>query len=613
MPSKQDLAKLARLVRYYILISTTAAGSGHPTSSLSATDLLTALFFKYFRFDLDRPDYPNNDRLIFSKGHAAPLLYALYAAAGRISKEEILKLRQLESPLEGHPTPRFSYAEAATGSLGQGLSIGVGMALNAKQLDQLPYRTFVLLGDGEMAEGSVWEAAQLAAHYKLDNLFALVDVNRLGQSKETMGGHSTAYYADRLRAFGWSVVEIDGHSMPQICDTFEKLMGTFGCPKAIVAKTLKGKGISFLEDKPGWHGKALSSDDLAKALQELGPVDLKQMGVVGSPESSVPSRESKTLGSRLRTQDYKFGEMAATRKVYGQALARLAESYPEIVALDGDTSNSTFSEIFQQKHPNRYFEMFIAEQNMVGVAAGLSKRGKIPFLSTFAAFFTRAFDQIRMAAVSEANIRCVGSHAGVSIGEDGASQMGLEDLAMFRTVQGSTVLYPSDAVSTEFLVHEMIRRPGIVYLRTSRPATAVLYGPDEKFPTGGSKVLRSSSQDCVTVVGAGITLHEALKAYDLLQKEKISIRVIDLYSVKPIDQATLEKAARETQAILVVEDHWFDGGIGDAVLSALSEKRSIPLYKMAVQKMPRSGKPQELIELAGLSAAHIVRKVKEII
>ena len=605
----QDLAKLARLVRHFILISTSEAGSGHPSSSLSAADLMTALLFRYFRADLANPDYPNNDRLIFSKGHAAPLFYALYAAAGKVTLEEILKLRLSSSPLEGHPTPRFPYAEAATGSLGQGLSIGVGMALNAR-LDKLPYRTFVLLGDGEMAEGSVWEAAQLASHYKLDNLIAFVDVNRMGQSQETMYRHDTRIYADRLRSFGWEAVEVDGHSMPEITAALEKLLPLSGRPKVVVARTLKGKGVSFLEDKEGWHGKAVPKGDLEKALKEIGPVDLKETGSIAKPENLRPTRPT---GRPVPVASYRQGEAVATRKAYGQALARLGDSYPEIVALDGDTKNSTFAEIFAKKIPDRFFEMFIAEQNMAGVAVGLARRGKIPFVSTFAAFLSRAFDQIRMAAVSGANIKFCGSHVGVSIGEDGPSQMGLEDIAMFRAVNGSTVLYPSDAVAAEFLVEEAVKRPGIVYLRTSRPATPVLYDSSEKFPIGGSKTLRTSASDRATLVSAGVTLHEALKASEILQKEGVAVRVIDAYSVKPIDEETLKKAARETKAIVVVEDHWFEGGLGDAVLNVFAEKPAVPIYKLAVREMPRSGKPEELLEMHGLSAAHIVRKVKEVI
>lgn len=610
---KPTLEELARLVRHHILTSTSEAGSGHPTSSMSAADIMTALFFKYLRFDCQHPDHPNNDRVIFSKGHAAPLLYALYAAAGAIPAEELRELRKLGSRLQGHPTPQFPYAEAATGSLGQGLSIGVGMALNAKYLDHLPYRTFVLLGDGEMAEGSVWEAIQYAAHHKLKNLIAMIDVNRLGQSQETMFGHDVEAYVWRVASFGWQVVSIDGHSMADIERAFETLLKEGDDrpprPKMIVAKTLKGKGVSFLENKPNWHGKALPPADLERALKELGSVDLKIQGEIQRPEDLKPALEKS---SEVLPPPYKKGELVATRKAYGNALARLADKYPNLVAVDGDVKNSTFAEILAQKKPNRFFEMFIAEQNMAGVAVGLARRGKIPFVSSFAAFLTRAFDQFRMAVVSQASIKIAGSHVGVSIGEDGPSQMGLEDISMFRSLHGSTVLYPSDAISTEALVEEAIHTPGIVYLRTSRPATPVLYDVGEKFPIGGSKILRQSSQDKATVVAAGVTLLEALKAYDLLKKEGISIRIIDCYSVKPIDTATLMKAAEETKALIVVEDHWHEGGLGDAVLNVFAERHPVPVIKLAVREMAGSGKPEELIEAAGISAKAIVKTIKKI-
>lgn len=607
MASLQDLSQL---VRHHILTSTTEAATGHPTSSLSATDLMTALFFKYLRTDLDHHDHPNNDRVIFSKGHAAPLFYALYAAAGVVSEKELMSLRKLGSRLQGHPTPQFRYAEAATGSLGQGLSIGVGMALNGKNLDQLPYRTFVLLGDGEMAEGSVWEAIQLAAYYKLDNLVAIVDVNRLGQSQETMYGHDAEAYSKRIAAFGWDVVTIDGHSFPEIEKAFETSFVANGRPKVIVAKTIKGKGVSFTEDKAGWHGKALSVADLEKALKELGPVDLSLKGKIQKPEDKKPA---VAASMKAPVPTYKKGDLVATRKAYGMALARLIGQYPNLVSIDAETKNSTFAEILMEKKKDHYFEMFIAEQNMIGVGVGFARRGKIPFASSFAAFLTRGFDQIRMAAVSEANLKCAGSHVGVSIGEDGPSQMGLEDIAMFRSVFGTTVLYPSDAVSTEALVEGMIKTPGIGYLRTSRPATPVLYDVGEPFPVGGSKTLRSSAKDAVTLVAAGITLHESLKAADALSKEGIAVRVIDAYSVKPIDAKTLRKASQETKALVVVEDHWPEGGLGDAVLEALAEHPGAPVYKVAVRIMPGSGKPDELVEQAGLSANAIVRKIKEVI
>jgi len=604
------LPELAKLIRSYILTSTTEAGTGHPTSSLSATDLMAVLYFKYLRYDAANPQHPNNDRVIFSKGHAAPLFYALYAAARAIDPKELKTLRRLGSPLQGHPTPQFPHAEAATGSLGQGLSIGVGMALNARYVDQLPYRTFVLLGDGEMAEGSVWEAIQLGAYYKLDNLVAIVDVNRLGQSQETMYGHDAEAYSKRIAAFGWDVMTIGGHSLPEIEKAYEWAFSTNGRPKAIIAKTLKGKGVSFLEDKAGWHGKTLSTADLEKALKELGPVDSSLKGEIRKPEDVRPQPQ---VSVQAPAPSYKKGDQVATRKAFGNALARLVGQYPQLISIDAETKNSTFAEILMSKKKENYFEMFIAEQNMIGVGVGLARRGKIPFASSFAAFLTRAFDQIRMAAVSESNLKCVGSHVGVSIGEDGPSQMGLEDISMFRSIFGSTVLYPSDAVMTEALVEEMIKTPGIAYLRTSRPATPVLYDVGEKFPIGGSKTVRSSAKDRLTLVAAGVTLYESLQACDQLEKDGIAVRVIDAYSVKPIDRTALLKAAQETKALVVVEDHWAEGGLGDAVLDALAEGPSVPVFKMCVRAMPGSGKPHEMIEWAGISASAIVKKVKAIL
>ncbi len=611
-PTHQNIVELAKLVRYHILTSTSAAGSGHPTSSMSAADVMTSLFFNHLRFDPQNAQNPNNDRVIFSKGHAAPLLYALYTAAGVISPEENLTLRKMGSPLQGHPMPTFKYSEAATGSLGQGLSIGVGMALNAKYLDKLDARVFTLLGDGEMAEGSVWEAIEIAAHYKLNNLIGIIDVNRLGQSQQTMFGHDVEAFVWRVSAFGWKTVLIDGHSFEEIEKAFDTILKDDGDsrPRMIVAKTHKGHGVSFLSDKDGWHGKALPKADLEKALAELGTVDVKKTGTIQKPASKDPARET---AKEVPAPAYKLGEAVATRKAYGNALARLADKYPDLVAVDGDTKNSTFTEILAQKKPERFFEMFIAEQNMIGVAAGLGLRGKIPFAATFAAFLTRTYDQLRMAAVSQANFKVAGSHVGVSIGEDGASQMGLEDIAMFRALHGSTIFYPSDAMSTECLVEESIKTQGIVYLRTSRPATPVLYDTNEKFPAGGSKTLKSSAKDSVTLIGAGVTLHESLKAYELLQKEGISVRVIDLYSVKPIDEKTLKQAAQETKALVVVEDHWFEGGLGDAVLNVFASGHSVPIVKMAVTQMPSSASPEELVEWAGISAKAIVSKVRQIL
>ncbi len=566
---------------------------------------MTVLFFDKFRFNWRKPNFLNNDRLIFSKGHASPLFYALWAVAGAIKKSELLTLRKFGSRLEGHPTIAFPFTEAGTGSLGQGLSIGLGMALNAK-LEKLPYKTYVLMGDGEMAEGQVWEAMQLASYYKLDNLLAIVDVNRLGQSGETIIGHDLNKYAERARAFGWEVVVIDGHDFGQINLAFNKLDKVKNKPKIVLAKTFKGKYISFLENKENWHGKSLNEFDLEKALKEIGEVNQKLTTKLKAPQK-FKFRKSDFLNYGSPTSIvYKLGEGVATRKAYGDALVKLGEVNPNVVVLDGDTKNSTYSEFFKNKFPERFFEMFIAEQNMVGAAIGLSRRGKIPFVSTFAAFFTRAFDQIRMANYSNANIKFVGSHAGVSIGQDGVSQMGLEDLAMFRSILGSVVLYPSDAISTEKLVQLMAEHFGIVYIRTTRAATPVIYNKKEKFVIGGSKVLRQSKKDTATIVAAGITLFEALKAYEELKKKNIFVRVIDLYSVKPIDKKTLLRAAKETGRIITVEDHYAEGGLGSAVLEALEGK--FPVEVIAVRKMPKSGSPQELLEYEGISAKDIVKK-----
>jgi transketolase len=616
MPEQADLkklTKLATLIRYYILACTTEAGSGHPTSSLSATELMTALLFGgIFRYDLDHPEAPDNDRLVFSKGHASPLFYALWAAAGRLSEEELIKTyRKFGSPLEGHPTTAFPYCEAATGSLGQGLAIGVGLALNGKYLDKIPYVTYVLLGDSEMAEGSQWEALQLAVHYKLDNLVAILDVNRLGQRGETMYGHDLGAYQQRIAAFGWETVVVNnGHALPEILQAYSRAMQVPDKPVMLIAKTIKGKGVSFIEDKNGWHGKALNREEFDRALPELGPIDKGVRGEILKPREMPPAAPPapKAVGK----PNYPPDKPVATRVAYGNALRRLYPQFPQMVSVDGEVSNSTMAEIFQQADPDRFFEMYIAEQNMVGTALGLARRGKLPFASTFAAFFTRAFDQIRMSQYSDANLKFVGSHAGVSIGEDGPSQMGLEDLAIFRTILGSVVLYPCDAVSTENLVEEMAKQRGIAYLRTTRMATPILYGPEEKFPIGGSKILRQSPKDRVAVIAAGVTVFEALKAYEELAKEGIFIRVIDLYCLKPVDAATLSAAGRATGALITVEDHYAEGGLGEAVMSAMAT-RPVPVYSLAVRKKPKSGKPAELLDFEEISKNGIIKKVKELI
>jgi transketolase len=606
----KHLEEIARYIRCLILKASTRAGSGHPTSSLSATELMTALLFGgTFRFDTEHPKNPANDRLIFSKGHATPLYYGLWAAAGVLTEDELMTYRRFGSPLEGHPTLAFPYTEAATGSLGQGLSIGVGMALNAKYLDKLPYQTYVLLGDSEMAEGSQWEALQVAEHYRLGNLTGILDVNRLGQRGETMYGHDPGAYQRRIAAFGWHVRIIDGHSLPEILDAYNWAETQTDRPCIIIAKTVKGKGVSFLENKDGWHGKTLDEEQLTKALGELGNADTSVRGTFAKPDSSPPQRPSAVAD--VAPPNYDAGRPVPTREAYGNALKRIYPKYPGIVSLDGEVCNSTYAECFRDAFPERFFEMYIAEQNMVGVAVGLSSRGKIPFVSTFAAFLTRAFDQIRMAQYSDANIKFVGSHAGVSIGQDGPSQMGLEDIAMFRTLLDGIVLYPCDAVSTEKLVGEMAQHTGIAYLRTTRGKTPVIYSADEDFPIGGCKVLRQGEDDQVTVVGAGITLHEALAAYETLKRKGVAVRVIDLYSIKPLDIETLHQAASATRAVLTVEDHFAEGGIGEAVAAALSA-HATPVYSLAVRKRPKSGETQELLDYEEISAQAIVEKVEEI-
>lgn len=601
-----NLRELARLIRYHILTSSTRAGSGHPSSSLSATELMCCLLFGgVLRYDPERPDLPNNDRLIFSKGHASPLFYALWATAGRLTEDDLSRMRTFDSPLQGHPVASTPFAEAATGSLGQGLSIGVGMALNAKYVDKLPYRTFVLLGDSEMAEGSQYEALQSAAHYGLDNLVAVLDVNRLGQRGQTMYGHDLQAYAARVGAFGWETILVqDGHDPAQVLDAYGRAVSA-GRPAMIVARTLKGKGVSVMEDKEGWHGKPLAPEQLDAALAEIGQVDKSLRGVIAPPENLAPAKDEP---AEVAQPAYPPGKSASTRKAYGNALARLIPGRPEMVVLDAEVSNSTYAESVKAVRPERFFEMYVAEQNMVGAALGLSRRGKKPCVSTFAAFFARACDQIRMSRYSDADILFCGSHAGVSIGEDGPSQMGLEDLAMFRAILGSVVLYPSDAMSTERLVEAALEHRGITYLRTTRSDTPILYGPEERFPIGGSKVLRQSGKDVATIVAAGITLHEALAAQGILSARGVAVRVIDCYSVKPLDVAALTQAARQTGLLLTVEDHHAQGGLGEAVCAALSGLGT-KVVTLAVRKMPRSGKPAQLLEYEGISREGIVAAV----
>ena len=601
------LKGIANQLRIHSIEATTAAGSGHPTSCCSAADLVATLFFGQMRYDAKNPHFYNNDRFILSKGHAAPLLYAVWAENGFIPIPELLTLRQFTSELEGHPTPRLAFADVATGSLGQGLGVGVGIA-RAARLDNLDYNTYVLLGDGEIAEGAVWEAASLAGYYKLNNLIAIVDANRLGQSEATAFGHDIGVYAKRFDAFGWRVETIDGHDIEEIAEVLQGV-GLDDKPLAIIAKTYKGAGVSFLQDKDGWHGKPLNKEEAAKAIAELQPSAKSGIGVPIHTPNIMPA-PANAVPTSYPPISYNLGDKIATREAYGAALARLGEADLRIVAVDGDTKNSTFADKFFKQFPERSTECFIAEQNMVAVAMGLGARGKVPFASTFATFFTRAYDHIRVAGISQSNIKLVGSHVGVSIGEDGPSQMALEDLAMMRAVVGSTVLYPGDAVATEKLLEEMALIKGVCFLRTSRPKTPVIYGNDEKFPIGGAKVLREG--DKVTIVSAGVTLFEALKAADLLKAEGINVTVIDAYSIKPLGKDVILAAAKKTaNTVITVEDHYSEGGLGDAVAGELSVE-GIKVHKLAVVGIPHSGKAEELLAKFGIDAAGIVKKVKSL-
>jgi transketolase len=606
MRKADDLQKIAARLRIHSLRMTTQAGSGHPTTCLSMAELAACLFFSEMRFNIRNPEDWGNDEFVLSKGHAAPILWAAYAEAGIIPEAELMDLRKISSRLEGHPTPRMNWVKAATGSLGQGLSVGVGLAL-AQRLGRSPGRTFVLLGDGECAEGSVWEAANAAVHFRLKNLVAVVDINRLGQSGATMHGHDIAAYARKFKAFGWAVYRVNGHDIPAILATFEAIRKAGG-PAVVLAKTLKGKGVSFLEDRNGWHGKPLQEKDLQKALQEIGPApSIDAAKLIRPPRKASPPRWAKDLGFE-RTA---YAEKTATRLAYGIALQSLGRVNGWVVALDGDVKNSTYADKFFDSFPARSFQSFIAEQNMVGMGMGMSAKGFIPFVATFAAFLSRAHDQVRMAAYSFANLKLCGSHVGVSIGEDGPSQMGLEDLAIFRPIPGCVVLYPSDAFSAEACVEAAARYRGLAYIRTSRPATPLLYSREEKFEIGGSKVLRRGKGDAVTVIAAGITVFEALKAWEELQKERTGLRIIDAYSIQPLDKETIAREVAGTDGrAVVVEDHFPAGGLGEAVAAALAG--SARIIHLCVRELPRSGKPAELLDTYGISASHIVRAVKEL-
>lgn len=604
-----DLTKLATQIRANIIRSTTAAGSGHLTSSLSAVELITGLMFgDIFRADLKKPEYPNNDRLIFSKGHASPLLYSAYTAAGALPRAKLSLLRRFGSPLEGHPMPKFLYTEAPTGSLGQGLGIGVGEALGAT-MSRLTYRTYVLLGDSEMAEGSIWEALQLASYYRLDNVVAILDLNGLGQSGSTMLGHDAATMAKRVSSFGWETIIVDGHDLEKIISAYAKAKKVRGKPAMIIGKTVKGKGVSLVEGKEGWHGKALDKTQAQQALKDLGPIDDTIRGVVALSEKRQPIFPSKKVAKAMK---YKLGQLVAPRDAIGHALVRLAPAFPKLVVLDGEVKDSTRTEWFAKKFKQRFVEGFIAEQNVVSVSGGLAARGLLPVFATFSAFLTRAFDQLRMNQYADTHQVYVATHAGVHIGQDGASQMGLQDIAMFRTLENSTILYPADAVAAESLIEKALKGSGTIYLRATRAELPVIYKTTQRFVVGGSNVIRSSKNDQAALVAAGVTLHEALKAADQLAKKKINVRVVDLYSIKPIDAATLKLAARQTQHLIVVEDHYPEGGISEAVRSALGKDAGC-VTSLAIRKTPHSGKPEELLAYEGIDAAAIIKAVIKVV
>jgi transketolase len=612
------LKNIATRLRIDSIRSTSESGTGHPTSCMSMADIMAALFFAEMRFDPKDPKHPESDRFVLSKGHAAPILYAAWAEAGAFDRSELLKLRDISSDLEGHPTPRLPFVDVATGSLGQGICAAIGIALNARLIGS-GYRTYALLGDGESAEGSVWEAANVAALDRLDNLCGITDVNGLGQSRATMWDHDLAQFERRWQAFGWRAIVIDGHDLNAILDAFEQARATTGQPTMILARTIKGKGVASVEGKDGWHGKAFKKgEEMDRAIAELerqfvpvpdgSPATRPASRIPKPPSASRPVNPPKPVAPPT----YKLGDQVATREAFGAAIVKLGDADPRVVALDADVKNSTFTDKFEKAHPDRFFENFIAEQVMVGSAMGLAARGAIPFASTFACFLTRAADFVRMAAISNVGIKLAGSHAGVSIGEDGPSQMALEDLAMYRAEPNYTVLYPCDAVSAERLVALMAYQPGPAYIRTSRPKTPVIYSNDEAFRIGGLKVLRESGDDVATVVGAGVTVFEALKAYDQLRAERVLIRVIDLYSLAPIDRDALVAAARATGGNLItVEDHYAAGGVGDAVAEAVAGA-GFTVHRIAVREIPRSGKAEELLERFGISASHIVKAVKNV-
>jgi len=612
VPYSQDLLdslhNIATQLRIDSIRATTAAGSGHPTSCMSAAEIMACLFFSVMNFDPKDPANPANDKFVLSKGHAAPVLYSAWAELGFISREHLLTLRRIDSDLEGHPTPVLKFVSVPTGSLGQGICVALGMALDAR-VDQSNFRSYALLGDGENAEGSVWEAAEVAFHHKVDNLCAVVDANRLGQSQPTMLEHHMDIYKQRWSAFGWNALVVDGHNVRELLEAFDTAKQTKGKPTVILARTFKGKGVSFLEDKNGWHGKPLKKEEAEKAIAELEKQFVKTSAP--KPMPNKPTGKAKQYGpyKQISTSPYELGKEVATREAAGQALAEIGKLNENVVCTDGDVENSTHTELFQKVAPNRFFEMYIAEQNMVGATMGFAATGKIAFTSTFACFFTRAADFIRLAGLAHLNVKFIGTHVGVSIGEDGSSQMGLEDLSLFRAMADSIVLYPSDAVSAWYAVDLAASHHGIAYIRAGRPKQSVIYKSDEKFEIGKAKVLRQSNEDVVTVVAGGITLTEALKAHDELKKQGVPIRVLDIFSVRPVDTVTLLKAAAATNnTIITVEDHYAAGGIGDAVAEAI-ECEGVRVYRLAVREVPHSGKAEELLAKYKIDAQAIVEQV----
>lgn len=612
----QVLKDIATRIRILSVKSTSAANSGHPTTSSSIAEVLSVLFFNTLRYTVNAPKDPSNDRFVLSKGHAAPALYAAWVENGLVPEQELMKLRQLGCDLEGHPTPRLNFIDVGTGSLGQGLAIAAGMAYVTKNYDKTDARTYCLIGDGESAEGSIWESIAFISYYNLDNVVLIIDANRLGQSEATTVAHNLDIYKVRLEAFGWNALVVDGHNVEDIVKAFDIANATNGKPTAIIAKTYKGRDFPGIEDQDNWHGKPLGNETdrvlahLEGLLKNKGPYKY----TIPKPQTQPPTVSIQNI-QLSSPPNYKIGEALATRQAYGTALVKIAQNNPRVIAMDGDMKNSTFAEQLKKFDSARYIECFIAEQNLVGVAIGASCRDRtVAFVSTFAAFLTRAFDQIRMAAISQSNVNFMGSHCGVSIGEDGASQMALEDLAMFRSIPGSTVFYPADAVSTERAVELTANTKGVGYIRASRPITKVIYSNNHQFQIGKANVIVSSNNDKALVIGGGVTLQEVISAAGLLSKQGINIRVLDLFTIKPIDQQGVIKNAKEAGGrILVVEDHYPEGGIGEAVLSAVAEERDIYVKKIAIPRVPRSGKPADVLDYYGLTAKHIVNYVQDVI